>query len=46
MSATDLAARRAVWDALAELYLDDAVDARHAQIAAVLAASPFATDTL
>ncbi|KAB7768532.1 hypothetical protein [Xanthomonas sp. LMG 12461] len=46
MSATGLAARRAVWDALATLYLDTAVDAHHPQIAAVLAASPFATDTL
>ncbi|MBB5878572.1 hypothetical protein [Xanthomonas sp. 3498] len=39
-------AQRKIWEALSELYLDDAVDARHAHIAAVLAASPFTTDAL
>ncbi|MDL5364358.1 hypothetical protein QSH18_01930 [Xanthomonas sp. NCPPB 2654] len=46
MSDGDLAARREVRDALSELYLDDDVAARHAHIAAVLAASPFPPDTL
>lgn len=46
MSDGDLAARREVWDALSELYLDDDVATRHAHIAAVLAASPFPPDTL
>ncbi len=42
----DLAAWRKVWDALSELYLDDDIATRHAHIAAVLAASPYAPDTL
>lgn len=41
MSAADLAARRKVWEALCALYLDTAVDAQHAHVAAVLAQSPF-----
>ncbi|MDQ1091551.1 hypothetical protein QE400_000964 [Xanthomonas sacchari] len=46
MSDAGLAARRKVWDALSELYLDTAVHAQHPHIAAVLAASPFATEAL
>ncbi|MBB6368900.1 hypothetical protein FHR56_004081 [Xanthomonas sacchari] len=46
MSDGALAARRKVWEALSALYLDTAVDAHHAHIAGVLAASPLATDTL
>ena len=46
MNNGDLAARREGWTALAELYLDDDVAVRHAHIAAVLAASPYAAETL
>ncbi|MCC4594431.1 hypothetical protein NRY95_02540 [Xanthomonas campestris pv. phormiicola] len=46
MSDGDPAARREVWAALSELYLDDDVATRHAHIAAVLAASPYAPQTL
>lgn len=46
MNRGDLAARHAVWAALSELYLDDDVAARHAHIAAVLAASPYPPQTL
>ncbi|WP_369942469.1 DUF7079 family protein [Xanthomonas medicagonis] len=46
MSGDDLAARREVWEALSELYLDTDVALRHPHIAAVLAASPYRPDTL
>lgn len=43
---TPTPAQRRVWEAMAELYLDTAVDAMHARIVRCLAESPFSLEQL